>query len=74
MSMTAVRVRLIGGALSGQVIWVEPDKPSLEVHIAKGGGVHSTLTYAIDGDTASFVGETDRELGPRVPSAGKMKR
>jgi hypothetical protein len=72
--MTAVRVRLIGGSLSGQVIWVEPDQVSLEVHISKGGGVHSTLTYLIDGDTASFQGEADRELGPPVPSRGKMKR
>lgn len=72
--MTAVRVRLLGGALNGQVIWVEGDRPSLEVHVAKGGGVQTTLTYQIDGDTASFVGEADRLLGPPVPSAGKMKR
>ncbi len=65
--MSAVRVRLLGGALSGHVLWVEATRAFVEVHVA-GGGVPKTLRYLRDGDTASFVEELATAI-PQEPSA-----
>ena len=54
--MGAVRVRLLGGALSGQVLWVEDERASLEVHVAGGAGA-KTLRYQRDGAIARFVAD-----------------
>ena len=72
--MATVRVRLIGGALSGKVLWVEGDRPLFEVYVAAGAGVQKTLTYQIDGETASFVGESDSDRAVPKPTNGKKKQ
>lgn len=53
--MPAVRVRLLGGALNGQVMWVDQDQTVLDVHMAKGTEARNTLRYEIEGATAKFV-------------------
>jgi len=56
--MAAVRVRLLGGALNGQVMWVEKDQTVLSVHMAKGVGNRNTLQYKIEGSTGTFLSES----------------
>ena len=65
--MSAVRVRLLGGTLSGHVLWVEEDRALIEVHLA-GGGVPKTVRYLRDGDKATFVEEVAAVI-PQDPSA-----
>lgn len=68
--MAAVRVRLLGGALNGQVLWVEQGRPFLEVHMAR-AGIRNTLRYQIDGSTASFVSDSAAETPPDAATTGK---
>jgi hypothetical protein len=55
--MAAVRVRLIGGALNGQVLWVEENRASVDVNVGGGAGAKKSLRYRIDGAVAVFVAE-----------------
>lgn len=58
--MSLERVRCIGGALTGQVMWVEEGVPTLDVHV--GGqrvGATRTLHYRRSGALLRFVGETE---------------
>ncbi len=57
--MTAVRVRLLGGTLNGQVLWVDGERTWLEVHVAGGVGFKKTLRYRRDGAIARFVLEPE---------------
>ena len=57
--MGAIRVRFLGGALNGRVLWVEEDRASLEVRVAGNAGVMKILRYLRDGAIASFVGEVE---------------
>lgn len=70
--MPAVRVRLLGGALNGHVLWVEQDRPFLEVHVAGSAGVRNTLRYQIDGSTGQFVSESATGAVPDVTTTGKV--
>ena len=62
--MGTVRLRLLGGALSGQVLWVEESCGSVNVKMAGDGGAPTTLQYRRDGATASFV--TESGTAPRL--------
>ena len=55
--MSVCRVRLLGGALNGQVLWVEQGRTFLDVNIAAGVGAAKKLHYRIEGETARFVEE-----------------
>jgi hypothetical protein len=56
--MSALKMRFIGGPLSGQVVWVEDDCTSLNVQIAaKGETLKRTVEYRRDGQTLLFVEE-----------------
>jgi hypothetical protein len=55
--MTTVRLRLLGGACNGQVLWVAQDCQSVNVNVAGGGGVPKTLQYRREGTIAVFVPE-----------------
>lgn len=57
--MAVVRVRLLGGQLNGQVLWVEEGRPILEVNVAGKAGVSSKLRYKVDGGTAQLVTEPE---------------
>lgn len=66
--MSAERLRLVGGELQGQVVWVEQGSPTLKVRI--GGqrpGATKTLHYRRSGAVLRFVEET--ETAP-VPTGG----
>lgn len=69
--MAPVRVRLMGGALNGQVLWVDPGQAVLEVHMAKGAEARNTLRYQIEGTTATFVSETGTGTGYVEPAKRK---
>jgi hypothetical protein len=62
--MSVVRVRVLGGALNGHVLWVEEGRPSLDVNVAAGAGVSKKLRYRIDGETAVFVEEFAGAVSP----------
>ena len=64
--MTAVRVRLLGGVLNGQVVWVEENCAWVDVHVAAGAGIRKTFRYLREGEIARF--ETTPEA-PTVPPA-----
>ena len=56
--MSTVRVRLMGGPLHGQVLWVDEAKASLNVQVAgKGDAISRTWQYRRDGGLLQFVGE-----------------
>ena len=55
--MSVFRVRLLGGSLNGQVLWVEKGREFLDVNIAAGVGAAKRLHYRIEGETAQFVEE-----------------
>lgn len=60
--MSLERMRLIGGSLEGQVMWVEQGSPTLNVHIGgQSPGVTKTLHYRRSGAVLRFVGETQTE-------------
>jgi len=64
--MSVERVRLIGGALQGQVMWLEPSCATLNVHIGgQSPGATKTLHYRRTGGVLCFVGET--ETAPTQP-------
>jgi hypothetical protein len=56
--MATVQVRLSGGGLHGQVVWVEEGCASLTVNLAAPGGGKRTLQYRRDGAMLKFAGET----------------
>jgi hypothetical protein len=61
-------MRLVGGALQGQVMWVEPDASALDIHM--GGqtpGATRVLHYRRSGAVLRFAGETT--TGP-APTGG----
>ena len=62
-SVTAVRVRLLGGSLNGQVLWVEKGQEFLDVNIAVVPGTTKRLRYHIDGHVGSLVSESNGEAG-----------
>lgn len=62
--MTAVRVRLLGGALNGQVLWVEQGIPTLDVNVATGTGHQKKIRYRIEGHIGSFVPSSDTPTEP----------
>ena len=69
--MGVVRVRLLGGALNGQVLWVEEGLVSVKVHVGGDRSVPTTLRYRIVGPVGRFVPESgaapcgeDVVLGP----------
>ena len=58
--MAAVRVRLVGGALNGRVMWVEEGLPWLDVNIAAAGvAPQKKLRYKIEGSVGSFESEVE---------------
>ena len=66
--MSAERVRLVGGPLSGQVLWIEAGKTSLQVHVAaRGDGFKRTFEYRRDGFGLLFAGE----VSPVTPTMEK---
>ncbi|OGU00982.1 MAG: hypothetical protein A2W29_08760 [Gemmatimonadetes bacterium RBG_16_66_8] len=68
--MSLERVRLVGGALEGQVMWVENDRTAVSVHM--GGqilGVTKTLHYRRSGGLLRFVEEI--QTGP-APVEGSI--
>jgi hypothetical protein len=80
--MSAERVRLIGGPLSGQAVWVEAGKTSLQVHIAaREDRLTRTLEYRREGLGLLFVGEVAQgdlmaesviaRAGPPGPRSGQ---
>ena len=69
--MASVRVRLMGGALNGQVLWVEKDQAVLDVHMANGAASRNTLRYQIEGSTATFVSEVATGSGYVEPAKRK---
>ena len=63
--MSAIRLRALGGALNGQVIWVESDCTTLRVQVAaKGDVLKQTIQYRRDGDILRFVEEPPVEPVP----------
>ncbi|HXV86888.1 MAG TPA: hypothetical protein VD793_09325 [Gemmatimonadales bacterium] len=65
--MSLVRMRLVGGELQGQALWVEEAARTLNVHL--GGqlpGARRTLHYRKSGGVLRFEGETHTP-----PHAGK---
>ncbi|MBI3982043.1 MAG: hypothetical protein HY337_03970 [Gemmatimonadetes bacterium] len=57
--MSVERMRLVGGVLSGQVLWVEQGAPTMQVHIGgQSPGVTRTLHYRRSGAVLRFVRET----------------
>ena len=63
--MATIRLRALGGALNGQVIWVEKDCVTLRVQVAaKGDVLKQTLEYRRDGDVLRFVEETPTGTAP----------
>lgn len=57
--MGAERVRLVGGELQGQVMWVEPGASTLNVHMGgQAPGITRVLHYRRSGTVLRFVGET----------------
>ncbi len=66
--MSLDRVRFVGGALQGQVMWVEPKCDTLTVHIGgQSPGVTKTLHYRRSGGVLCFVRET--QTAPPSPAA-----
>jgi hypothetical protein len=64
---TLERVRLVGGDLQGEVMWVETGAPVLDVHIGgQSPGTTRTLHYRRSGAVLRFVGETRT---PTLPDA-----
>jgi hypothetical protein len=54
--MTQERMRLVGGPLNGRAVWVEHDRMSLNVQVARGGNLGTqTLTYRREGGMLVFV-------------------
>ncbi|HEX9582040.1 MAG TPA: hypothetical protein VF970_13125 [Gemmatimonadales bacterium] len=59
--MTPIRLRLIGGPLSGQVVWLDEGRVGVTVQVApNGGSPKRSLEYRRDGQALAFV----RELQP----------
>ncbi|HXV87094.1 MAG TPA: hypothetical protein VD793_10355 [Gemmatimonadales bacterium] len=53
-----VRFRLVGGPLSGQVVWLEQGRAGLTVQVAPVGTTPKrTLEYRCDGGVLAFVRE-----------------
>jgi hypothetical protein len=66
--MSVERLRLVGGALQGQVMWVEQGAPTLNVHMGgQSPGVTRTLHYRRSGAVLRFVGETHTPPSIRSP-------
>ena len=61
--MAPVRVRLLGGALNGQVLWVEESRASVDVNIAGKASEPKALRYRISGAVARLVTEPDTATG-----------
>ena len=63
--MSVERLRLVGGELQGQVVWVEQGSPTLKVHIGRQSpGVTKTLHYRRSGAVLRFVEETETTPAP----------
>jgi hypothetical protein len=63
--MTIEQIRLAGGVLDGQSVWVEQACQTLNVHM--GGqipGATRTLHYRRTGTTLCFMGESNTEAPP----------
>jgi hypothetical protein len=57
--MSLDRVRFVGGALQGKVMWVEPSCTTLDVHIGgQNPGESKTLHYRRSGAVLHYVSET----------------
>jgi len=56
--------------LSGQVLWIDAGKTSLQVHVAaRGDGLKQTFEYRRDGFGLLFVGE----VSPGNPTVEKSR-
>lgn len=67
--MSVEALRLLGGALQGQIVWVEHGAPTLAVHM--GGqrpGVTKTLHYRRSGPVFRFVEERETTPAARSPA------
>jgi hypothetical protein len=69
--MSVERIRFAGGALHGKVVWMEPTRLTLDVHVGgQDSGASRTLHYKKSGALLCYVGESQTpatELGATQP-------